>query len=333
MRHVSRTHGVALDWFCERINWEVKIQIKYVDTKNQLADILTKGSFSKNEWNHLVCLFNRMSFSLYYSFLSQVKERIVIDAMSKRGQNTTSNDGSPTAKARPVNLVMRSQYKEETSSSSLGSRVSPGNDDERKRVGQALGNWMLGDSKSEVENSQVSRQEKILQTTRKLWQKVKTQIKSEEDPPGTRKLAAHSPEFRNMDCTNHRCMEKIFQHLEQKLGMSAINATFSMDSYKTNVLTWGLFVASSMKEAIHVGPGFLTNSKIYKNTKFENIWSEFNITQKLVIEHSEEIMNVKCLEYSSPSWTRSILANESKCQVGRRQKYVSTLIPFFVSDR
>ena len=49
------------------------------------------------------------------SFLSQVRERIVIGAMSKRRQNTKTNDGSPTAKARPVNRVMRSQYKEETS--------------------------------------------------------------------------------------------------------------------------------------------------------------------------------------------------------------------------
>ena len=43
MRHVSRTHRVALDWLCDRINLDPKIQIKYIDTKNQLADILTKG--------------------------------------------------------------------------------------------------------------------------------------------------------------------------------------------------------------------------------------------------------------------------------------------------
>ena len=49
MRHVSRTHRVALDWLVDRINMEPKIQIKNVDTKNQLADILTKGSFSSNE--------------------------------------------------------------------------------------------------------------------------------------------------------------------------------------------------------------------------------------------------------------------------------------------
>ena len=40
MRHVSRTHRVALDWLFDRINVDTKIQIKYIDTKNQLADIL-----------------------------------------------------------------------------------------------------------------------------------------------------------------------------------------------------------------------------------------------------------------------------------------------------
>ena len=33
MRHVSRTHRVALDWFFDRINLDPKIQIKYIDTK------------------------------------------------------------------------------------------------------------------------------------------------------------------------------------------------------------------------------------------------------------------------------------------------------------
>ena len=47
MRHVSRTNRVALNWFFDRINFDPKIQIRYVDAKNQLADILTKGSFSK----------------------------------------------------------------------------------------------------------------------------------------------------------------------------------------------------------------------------------------------------------------------------------------------
>ena len=47
-RHVSRTHRVALDWLFDRINLDSKIQIKYIDTKNQLADILTKGNFTRH---------------------------------------------------------------------------------------------------------------------------------------------------------------------------------------------------------------------------------------------------------------------------------------------
>ena len=63
MRHVSRTHRVALDWLFDRINLDPKIQIKYIDSKNQLADILTKGNFTRDEWNHLLCLFNISHFS------------------------------------------------------------------------------------------------------------------------------------------------------------------------------------------------------------------------------------------------------------------------------
>ena len=63
MRHVSRTHRVALYSLFDRINLDPKIQIKYVDTKNQLADILTEGNFTRDEWNHLLCLFNISFFS------------------------------------------------------------------------------------------------------------------------------------------------------------------------------------------------------------------------------------------------------------------------------
>ena len=63
MRHVSRTHKVALDWLFHRIDLDSKIQIKYIDTKNQLADILTKGNYTRDEWNHLLSLLNISHFS------------------------------------------------------------------------------------------------------------------------------------------------------------------------------------------------------------------------------------------------------------------------------
>ena len=57
MRHVSRTHSAARDWLFDRRNLDYQIQIKYVDTKNQVADILTTGNFTRDEGKHLVHLF------------------------------------------------------------------------------------------------------------------------------------------------------------------------------------------------------------------------------------------------------------------------------------
>ena len=45
MRHVSRTHRVALDWLFDRINLDPKIQIKYIDTKKPTRRHLDKGEF------------------------------------------------------------------------------------------------------------------------------------------------------------------------------------------------------------------------------------------------------------------------------------------------
>ena len=63
MRHVSRTHRVTLDWSLNRINLDHKIQINYVDIKNQLADLLTKESFTRDELAHLLDLLNIINFS------------------------------------------------------------------------------------------------------------------------------------------------------------------------------------------------------------------------------------------------------------------------------
>ena len=93
MRHVSRTHRVALEWLFDRINLDSKIQIKYIDTKNQLADILTKRNFTRDEWNHLLSLF----FS----------STVCSDSMAKRLQQE-SGEERVTAKSKPMmNLSAR----------------------------------------------------------------------------------------------------------------------------------------------------------------------------------------------------------------------------------
>ena len=112
MRHVSRTHRVALDWLFDRINLDPKIQIKYIDTKHQLADIPTKGNFTRDEWNHLLCLFNISHFSSAVCFA----------VMTKRSQQD-SGEERVKAKSRPMmNLIARAPSHVSSSTS-----VSPGN--------------------------------------------------------------------------------------------------------------------------------------------------------------------------------------------------------------
>ena len=55
LRHVSRTHRVALGWLFDRIDLDPKIQIRYIDTKHQLADMLTKGNFTRNGTIFFIC--------------------------------------------------------------------------------------------------------------------------------------------------------------------------------------------------------------------------------------------------------------------------------------
>ena len=119
MRHVSRTHRVALDWLFDRINLDPKIQIKYIDTKNQLADILTKVNFTRDEWNHLLTLFN----------ISHFNSTACIAAMAKRAQQE-SGEGRVTAKSRPMmNLTARTPSFVSSSACSNPGRTSYGYQD------------------------------------------------------------------------------------------------------------------------------------------------------------------------------------------------------------
>ena len=130
VRHVSRTHRVALDWLFDRINLDFKIQIKYIDTKNQFADILTKGNFTHDEWNHLLNLFNISHFS----------STACTTAMAKRAQQG-SEEERVTAKSRPMmNSTARMPSVVSSSTSSNPGRTSCGYQD--------LGKSVAGDDRS-----------------------------------------------------------------------------------------------------------------------------------------------------------------------------------------
>ena len=124
MRHVSRTHRVALDWLFDRINLDSKIQIKYIDTENQLAIILTTGNFTRDEWNHLLNLFNISHFS----------STACTAAVAKRAQQG-SGEQRVTTKSRPMmNFTAKMPSVVSSSTSSNTVRTSYGYQDPGKSV-------------------------------------------------------------------------------------------------------------------------------------------------------------------------------------------------------
>ena len=76
-------------------------QTEYVDTKSQLADILTNGSFTLDEWNHLLRLLNIVNFPIFscsHFFLSeQIAARTVCYVEERAGKYLQRKFGSGEA--------------------------------------------------------------------------------------------------------------------------------------------------------------------------------------------------------------------------------------------
>ena len=106
MRHVARTHRVALDWLFYRINLDRKNQFRYIDTKHQLADMLTKGNFTRDEWNNLLHLFNISRFNS--TCCTKNFSLTSCSTMAKRIQN--QKEGRDASKSRPAAMNLSSFY-------------------------------------------------------------------------------------------------------------------------------------------------------------------------------------------------------------------------------
>ena len=86
-------------------------------TPNQLGDILTNGNFTRDEWNHLLCLCNISHFS----------STVCSDTMAKRSQHD-SGEERVTAKSRPLmNLIARAPSHVSSSTSVSPVKRSYGN--------------------------------------------------------------------------------------------------------------------------------------------------------------------------------------------------------------
>ena len=144
MRHVSRTHRVVLDWLFDRINLDPKIQIRCIETKHQLADMLTKGNFKRDEWNNLLHLFNIS----HLSSTCCIKNFSLISCstMAKRIQNQKEEE-RVVSMSRPA-VMNTSSYFIATSSSAASSPIASKSSGMPIASGNPIAGWVLNQAHS-----------------------------------------------------------------------------------------------------------------------------------------------------------------------------------------
>ena len=269
VRHVSRTYRVALAWLVVRQNQlgtEDPNQI--CGHQKKLADLLTKGIFTRDEWNHLLRLHLIMSFSMFSCshvshFLSDPIGKQ--SAMSKRGQEATSSEGSPMAKRRPmvpaktrtVNLVLRSPWSaRENPPQDLGYPVDSVNADEGQGSQTGTRKLVRTTQSPQVESYQVRREEKAQNSN--PWKQDDTEVSSysywyretctdSDSKDRVSKYEVHKPSRHDEDLP---FLSKVGEVLEEKGGLCEGANPFAVAFHRDVYLFEGFTGTEDLHEAL-----------------------------------------------------------------------------------
>ena len=100
LRHVSRTHRVALVGYSIESIWTPGSKSSTSTPKTQLADLLIKGNYTRDEWNHLLCPFNISRFSSTNCWESDVEKNSKRCRWTKSHSKIENDDGFGLAMQR-----------------------------------------------------------------------------------------------------------------------------------------------------------------------------------------------------------------------------------------
>ena len=331
MRHVSRTHRVALDWLFDRINLDPKIQIKHIDTKNQLADILTKGNFTRDEWNHLLNLFNIRYFS----------STACTAAMAKRAQQE-SGEGRVTAKSRPMmNLTARTPSFVSSSASSNPGRTSYGYQDPERSVPiddrtvkpleTSRSDYLQEDYgrywSSQEWKSGAATHDRSGKPEKTSWDAMQQVRPHHEEPLLGRN--AHSVRYGEMIHDGSGKPEKVnsqegadsetfvvgshaaefVNKVQDQVRNRQKRMTNVAESCTEHSIIWGMFMATTLNAATFMGKNFSTIQSVVKNHESLTLKQMFDVTAQLV-NNQEEINCLDKILYGKNSWTHLSLIHD-----------------------
>ena len=273
--------------------------------------MLTKESVARDEWNHLLRLFNITNISQFAS--GHLSWNSSSQTMSQRliQQEKSGEDGRVVAKWKPMwILVSKTVDRSPTVLSSCASHSHPGtlkakssNLDLTSTGKLAAKDW----NKNTASSSQV-------------WQ---SEVNTTKNSIGTG-LPQH-----NMTTSPNNVghLEKVYSNVRQKLGRQPGD---DMPEVYVNTMIWKMFMSATMKAAVHLRQDYQESLHTTKNTDFEEIKQLFNLSQKLIPDQSQEIKwhIYNWLEYNSMD--ENYLVERRNCQAVGSKGIRFYLIRFFV---
>ena len=320
MRRVSRTHRVALDWLFDTKNLDPQIQIRHMDTAHQLADILTKGNFTRDEWNNLLHLFNIS----HLSSTCCTKNFCLIrcSTMAKRIQNQKEEE-RVVFKSRPEVMNMSSFLP--TSSFAASSPIAPKSPGVPIATGK-LESRMRGNSKSDAASSSQAQRELLDTATGKLVATKKeagdvdlseSETGSEEDDTGkpvANETAAGKPYAPSQSaCQGRPKAEKTewshnlrpfvswTQHSRSSGRIYGREHDDPLNDLNVKMAMCGIFLNATLRAAVHLGQDCEANLRFGKNNLWNSTGQFFREPRKLISEQKKNT-GVSTIRFKDASW-------------------------------
>ena len=100
---------------------------------------------------------------------------------------------------------------------------------------------------------------------------------------------------------------KVFRNLRQWFNL--LESELMLDQ-NTSVLIWRLFMSTTMKASVYLGPNYNKNLVMHRKTNFEELLMLSHITQMLILNHGFEILNLSTIEWTLFPWMRSALLHD-----------------------
>ena len=283
MRHVSWTHRVTLDMLFDNQFGPTNPNQICWHQKKQLADMLTKRNFTRDEWNHLLQTFNIMDLSMFSCTHFRPIRRTCGGKIKADDELVSrSVNRSPTldwgVSHSTVNYGMQSQ------------------NSDRSGIGESVAQNVQDVNENAASSSQVCHQN---EHTRTGIEKSIAQIQN-----------------RLTESSTSKTLRIFVANVRQKLSRQEEDQMLAL-----NGIFWRIFVSDT--EGSSSSRTRLREKAVYHHEhRLEQLETLFNISQQLILNHGSEICGISTIGWHHTLWRRSTLQHDRAIKLSQAMVHV-----------